>query len=195
MFSYISDIGEQFSATILPPGTKAENIEGFLEAIATDEKDPYYANLENKLDDLNDVSYIDEQFPTLVVRWSNTDKFFGKISMSKDDELKAIRVIYLYVAGDRRRLRQANGCSTIGERSTFIMWKLCLLVAKDIYGESGCVYVMFPRTSVLPALLAFGAEFFKTANLSDIRYMDLISTPILDERTESTDGAARIHSA
>ena len=102
-------------------------------------------------------------------------RFFGRAVVCRIEEKYAIRCMFLYCAGWRRRegLRK----SLEGPRSAEIIWHFAARAAELLYGSRGRVFIVLPRDTVFGALHNQKALRWK---LSEVIHGDLIRS-VLDK--------------
>lgn len=189
--SYTSLTGEKFVAEIIPSPTIIPDMDDYVQE---DMKDPFFTKDEDYNDALHEVSFIWKEFDTVVVRCATSNRFFAKIHIVIDPKLCAIRAMYLYCAGWRRREREKTHTTIVAERSAIIVWKLCLTFAKTIFGPNGCIYIMHPRNTVFRALQEADAALFECTNdneISNLIHAGITNIPATYESWE-TGFCARI---
>jgi hypothetical protein len=115
-------------------------------AVEEDLEDPRYRNDRAAMDGLEDVSCWGSDNAKLVV--TAEGRFFAKIDFIVDTELRALRVMYLYCAGWRRR----SGIRGPNPSSAEIVWSLAARHTKDLFGEEARLFVFLPRDGIYSAL-------------------------------------------
>ncbi len=110
-------------------------------------------------DALEDVGVWADNRPHLVVACGG--RFFAKVEVALSNSEAAIRCMYLYCAGWRRRTR---GNDRSGPRSAEIVWHFAARAAMHYFGCRGRVLVIMPREGVYSALQAQGAVALKLAD-------------------------------
>lgn len=176
-----------FKAVLYPKGDPPPA--DFDKEINDDWNDEFY-KVPELFDALDDVKNWETEYPTLVVTCGG--RFFGKVNIALDNEFSAIRIMYLYCAGWRRRagFRKMNGFY-----SADIMWVFAARLAMKHYGSYARLFVIMPRDAVRKRLAERKAVHWV---LKDDHSRDLIlrelSYPQCDGiLQEDIDYAAELH--
>jgi hypothetical protein len=164
-----------YVAEMLRPGSKAT--QEFEDAIEEDRRDPHYDKVLNNLayQSLEDVSEWNHYLPTMVIRAETgiPMRFFAKINFHFDDEWRAVRVMYLYCAGWRRR----GGMRGPNPSSAEIAWYFAAKAARERYGDRARFFVVMPRESVYSALIRNGARQWAMVDAPAIRLTGKLIKP------------------
>jgi hypothetical protein len=178
---YLVLVGEPtYEGYLIGPGSSAPP--GFHEAVDEDFEDEDRYGKERNLsarDGLEDVGSWNTLYINLIIVAAG--RFFAKVSLILDDELHAVRVMYLYCAGWRRR----EGLRGTNPRSAEIVWALGARFARDFYGPTARLFVIMPREGVYSALEAQNARQWTLAKKSG--YGGLISS-VLDRPLSRRSG-------
>lgn len=190
--SYVISNEEIFTGTIYAP-TGAMPV-GFAEEVEMDYQDTemYDANgtdfQQVMREGLDDVGHWNERYAHLVVR--SGELFFAKVAIVFSDKEKAVRCMYLYCAGWRRRLRTFldTRFRTTDQRvySAELVWKFAARAAVAKYGNTARLLVVMPRDGVDSTLTHLGARMWHCCAINPTNVRELLMRELIVAEIDET---------
>jgi len=134
-----------------------------------DSKKDFYNDQERK-DGLDDV--FAKSNDKLILVFNGKNELFGKINFYEEEKSLTLKVMYLYVFGDRREIKK--GKNILGEnkfiKGSFIMWCFSSLYARELFGGLARMLICYPRDTIYKNLIQSDAYFVQMHFLGNFAF-------------------------
>lgn len=148
----------------------------YMKALYRDRKSPYYQVNQERLDDLDEAHVITPG--NIIVVLDTYNHFLGKINFDHDEKHDIMRVMYLYVCGNRRDMFFENNIKSY-QRGPFIVWYFIVLYCHLKHSYNTRILITYPRYHILKYLKQCDAVFVE---LDNDGYVDLIKSLPIDDK-------------